>query len=107
MIRVGRRTFLRGAALVAWPGHLALESRAAATQVAVPHSAGTESPALKAPSDACDCHMHVYDAARFPMVPSQRVPPTQVPPSRLPIAAAADWNDARGRGDASQLCHRE
>jgi predicted TIM-barrel fold metal-dependent hydrolase len=33
---------------------------------AVPNSSGTAAPALKAPPDACDCHMHIYDAARFP-----------------------------------------
>jgi D-galactarolactone isomerase len=35
-------------------------------QEAVPNSAGTELPKLKAPPRACDCHMHIYDAARFP-----------------------------------------
>jgi D-galactarolactone isomerase len=34
--------------------------------VAVPNSSGTAGPALKAPPNACDCHMHIYDAARFP-----------------------------------------
>jgi D-galactarolactone isomerase len=33
---------------------------------AVPNSAGTEAPKLKAPANACDCHMHIYDGARFP-----------------------------------------
>jgi D-galactarolactone isomerase len=31
----------------------------------VPHSSGTEPPKLKAPANACDCHMHIYDP-RFP-----------------------------------------
>src|SRR5712691_1792582 len=33
----------------------------------------------------CDCHIHIYDPARFPMVPTQRVPPTDaaVPQYRL------------------------
>ena len=35
-------------------------------QEAVPNSAGTDLPKLEAPPGACDCHMHVYDAARFP-----------------------------------------
>src|SRR6266699_3323311 len=42
----------------------------------VSNSAGTEPPKLKAPEGACDCHMHIYDAARFPMPPSTRVPPS-------------------------------
>lgn len=33
---------------------------------AVPNSAGRARPRLAAPSHACDCHIHVYDAARFP-----------------------------------------
>jgi predicted TIM-barrel fold metal-dependent hydrolase len=32
-----------------------------------PHSAGTAGPALAAPANACDCHMHIYDE-RFPPV---------------------------------------
>jgi D-galactarolactone isomerase len=32
----------------------------------VPNSAGTAPPALKAPTNACDCHMHIYDGERFP-----------------------------------------
>jgi D-galactarolactone isomerase len=33
---------------------------------AVPNSAGSDVPRLRAPPKACDCHMHIYDAARFP-----------------------------------------
>ena len=32
----------------------------------VPNSAGTARPKLQAPPGACDCHMHIYDAQRFP-----------------------------------------
>ena len=51
----------------------------------VPNSAGTELPALKAPRNACDCHMHIYDPAHFAMVPNPRVPPANaaVPQYRL------------------------
>jgi len=34
----------------------------------VPWSSGTESPKLKAPANACDCHMHIYDA-KYPTDP--------------------------------------
>jgi D-galactarolactone isomerase len=34
--------------------------------VKVPFSAGTRAPKLKAPANACDCHMHIYDS-RFPV----------------------------------------
>jgi D-galactarolactone isomerase len=42
----------------------------------VPNSTGTAPPKLTAPANACDCHMHIYDPARFPMPPSKRVAPS-------------------------------
>ena len=36
------------------------------TPVQVPNSSGAAPPALNAPANACDCHMHIYDGARFP-----------------------------------------
>jgi predicted TIM-barrel fold metal-dependent hydrolase len=53
--------------------------------VIVPNSSGTEPPKLKAPANACDCHMHVYDAERFPPVrPGSRMQPNaRVPEYRL------------------------
>ena len=80
--------------------------RDARAQGAVPNSEGTESPKLKAPANACDCHMHIYDPARFPMVPSQRVPPT-MRPGRVPATATADRDGARGGGDAAKLRDRQ
>jgi predicted TIM-barrel fold metal-dependent hydrolase len=35
-------------------------------QHSVPNSSGSDAPRLKAPPHACDCHMHIYDGARFP-----------------------------------------
>jgi D-galactarolactone isomerase len=35
-------------------------------QEPVPNSAGTDLPKLEAPPNACDSHMHIYDAACFP-----------------------------------------
>ncbi len=51
----------------------------------VPNSVGTAPPKLKAPAHACDCHMHIYDPARFPFTPSPRVAPTRaaVPQYRM------------------------
>src|SRR5688500_16962735 len=34
-------------------------------QHSVPNSSGSEAPKLKAPENACDCHMHIYDGERF------------------------------------------
>ncbi len=42
----------------------------------VPNSSGTAPSALKAPANACDCHMHIYDGARFPPArPDARMQP--------------------------------
>jgi len=42
----------------------------------VPNSSGTAAPKLKLPAHACDCHMHIYDAARFPPLrPGARMQP--------------------------------
>jgi predicted TIM-barrel fold metal-dependent hydrolase len=35
-------------------------------QHSVPNSSGSEAPKLTPPANACDCHMHIYDGARFP-----------------------------------------
>jgi predicted TIM-barrel fold metal-dependent hydrolase len=40
----------------------------------VPWSAGSEAPKLKAPPNACDCHMHIYDS-RFPAAPTAKLHP--------------------------------
>jgi len=40
----------------------------------VPNSAGSAAPRLSAPVNACDCHMHIYDGARFaPPRPQSRM----------------------------------
>jgi predicted TIM-barrel fold metal-dependent hydrolase len=61
MDAIGRRTFLAGAGAVAASG-----IEPASAQHAVPNSTGSEAPQLKAPPNACDCHMHIYDGERFP-----------------------------------------
>ena len=80
---IGRRTFLAGAGVAAMAATGALEpSRGGAQEIgAVPNSSGAEAPKLKAPALACDCHHHIYDAARFPpknadarIIPDARVP---------------------------------
>ena len=40
----------------------------------VPWSAGTEPAKLKAPPNACDCHMHIYNS-RFPVAPTAKLRP--------------------------------
>jgi predicted TIM-barrel fold metal-dependent hydrolase len=65
---IARRTLLKGAgmaALAATTTGLAIRTGGAQ---AVPYSAGTAPPKLKAPPNACDCHMHIYNS-RFAAAP--------------------------------------
>src|SRR5258706_6295698 len=66
---IARRNLIRGAiaTIAARPGK-AQE---------VPNSVGTGHPKLKAPAHACDCHMHIYDPARFPFAPNAKAAPTR------------------------------
>ena len=70
---VPRRAFLTamGATVIAAGG---LNASRGQTKQAVPWSAGTEPPKLKAPPNACDCHMHIYDS-RFPVAPNAKLRP--------------------------------
>jgi D-galactarolactone isomerase len=67
-----RRGFLKamGVTVIVAGGFDATAGRAET----VPWSTGTESPKLKAPPNACDCHMHIYDS-RFPVAPSAKLRP--------------------------------
>src|ERR1700709_2518102 len=51
----------------------------------VPNSSGAARPTLSAPPNACDCHTHIYDGARFPPPrPQSRMQPNAcVPDYRL------------------------
>jgi predicted TIM-barrel fold metal-dependent hydrolase len=52
------------------PGSLAAPSP---TEHAVPNSSGTDEPRLKAPANACDCHIHIYDDRFPPPGPAKRL----------------------------------
>src|SRR3954454_19831133 len=80
-----RRDFIKGAsmaAVTAAASGLAIPSSHAQE---VPNSTGTDHPKLKAPLNAADCHMHIYDPARFAMPPNPRAAPSNaaVPQYRL------------------------
>jgi predicted TIM-barrel fold metal-dependent hydrolase len=70
-----RRRFIKKASVMAIAATASVIGRQGHAQQ-VSNSSGTERPKLAAPENACDCHMHIYDAARFPMPPSKRVPPS-------------------------------
>src|SRR5437879_286023 len=72
---IARRTFIKRVSMVAIAGHASASGGQSHGQQAS-NSAGTAPPKLKAPEGACDCHMHIYDPARFPTPPSPRVPPS-------------------------------
>ena len=70
---IARRGFLgaMGATVIVASGSNASKGQ---TQQVVPWSSGTEPPKLKAPPNACDCHMHIYDS-RFPVAPNAKLRP--------------------------------
>jgi len=72
---IDRRRFLAGSSLVVI-GAVAdiFVPEQSHAQIAVPNSAGTGTPTLKAPPNACDCHHHIYDAVRFPQPPDATAP---------------------------------
>jgi predicted TIM-barrel fold metal-dependent hydrolase len=81
--RITRRTFCKttGITLAALSGLNLLPIRGvhAATEMQnVPHSSGVNPPKLQAPTNACDCHMHIYDS-RFRPSPHWKKKPSEAP----------------------------
>ena len=70
---IGRRGLLQGA-LVALAAGGAVPLREARAQHQVRYSSGTAAATLKAPANACDCHMHIYDS-RFPVAANATLRP--------------------------------
>jgi D-galactarolactone isomerase len=89
---IGRRSFLAAAAALTASGVLpAGEGRAQA----VPNSFGTEPPKLKAPANAADCHIHIYDP-RFPQATPR--------PGRIPTnATVADYRLLQKRNGTTRV----
>ena len=79
--QIGRRTFLTRALAAIGATNIVLQAGYAQS---VPNSAGTDAPKLKAPSNACDCHHHIYDGARFPQ-------PSGASRALIPNARVADF----------------
>jgi predicted TIM-barrel fold metal-dependent hydrolase len=76
---LARRELLKGASVAAIAGIAGFSARTGHAQT-VPYSAGTEPPKTKAPANACDCHMHIYNG-RFPIAPSATLKPADALPS--------------------------
>ena len=73
---IARRTFIKGASMAAITATTSGLHTGRGHAQQVPNSAGNEPPKLKAPANAADCHMHIYDPMRFPMPPNPRPAPT-------------------------------
>lgn len=76
---IDRRTLLKGAGAAALAASGGVHVDEARADQAVPFSAGTRAPKVKAPADACDCHMHIYDS-RFPVAPGATLRPPDAYP---------------------------
>src|SRR4030095_10410607 len=61
-----RRTFLKTLTASSATGAFPMPESSA--QQAVPNSSGTDVPRLKAPANAADCHIHIYDPRFQPRV---------------------------------------
>jgi len=70
---IDRRSFLKTVGLAVAAASEGVLGTARAQQE-VPFSSGTEAPKLRAPANACDCHMHIYDS-RFPVAPTATLRP--------------------------------
>jgi D-galactarolactone isomerase len=62
---IGRRTFLTTVGAAALTAAGALDAAPGHGQQPVPNSTGTQPSKVKAPANAADCHIHIYDS-RFP-----------------------------------------
>ena len=58
---IGRRTFLTAAGAVGLTAAGALNPAPGHGQQSVPNSTGTQPSKVKAPANAADCHIHIYD----------------------------------------------
>src|SRR6187431_2690215 len=67
---IGRRAFMKAASMAAVAATTSGIAMRDGNAQQVPNSSGTAPPKSKVPGNACDCHHHIYDAARFTPVPT-------------------------------------
>ncbi len=87
-VSTDRRDFMKAVGVLAVTTVASSLGMRGASAQQVPYSAGTEAPKLKAPANACDCHMHIYDA-KYPVAPSATLKP--------PDALVADYKLLQNR----------
>jgi predicted TIM-barrel fold metal-dependent hydrolase len=88
---VQRRGFLKSAAMTALAATGVTRMDPSRAQHAVPNSAGTAPPRLKAPPNAADCHIHIYD------------PRFQPPVTALSDATVQDYRLLQQRNGTSRV----
>src|SRR6516164_2380938 len=81
-VSTDRRDFMKAAGVLAVTTAASSLGMRRASAQQIPYSAGTKAPKLMAPANACDCHMHIYDA-KYPTAPSATLKP--------PDALVADY----------------
>ena len=59
---LSRRAFLKAASIATMSTAGMFRTQEIGAQVVVPNSSGNEMPRTKAPANAADCHIHIYDA---------------------------------------------
>ena len=75
MHHLSRREFLAGATNLASVAILNVAHvSAASAQQAAPNSTGANVPRYSAPAGACDSHIHIFDPARFAVLPGSQYP---------------------------------
>ena len=92
---IGRRAFLRAAGAAVFAAAGTLGTSPARAQQAVPNSTGTEPAKLKAPANAADCHMHIYDPRFAETHPRPGINPTH--------ATVADYRLLQKRTGTSRV----
>src|SRR5258708_35565216 len=93
-----RRDFMKASGVLAITTAASSLGMRGASAQQVPYSAGTEAPKLKAPANACDCHMHIYDG-KYPIAPSATLKP--------PDALVADYKLLQKRLGTMRKCRRD
>jgi len=71
---IARRALLKGASFAVLSAAASGLSARSSKAQQPPYSSGSEAPKVAAPANACDCHMHIYDA-RFPVAPNATLRP--------------------------------
>jgi len=66
----GRRAFLKAAGITALTAAGVVRAQESRAQQAVPNSTGTEPAKTRAPANAADCHIHIYDARFQSAIPA-------------------------------------